>query len=169
MKVYLKRYLGSSLQYQYEAKNIKTFSQGLTIPVQTFGLPESAAVEAILTKAEGNTSKITFAWIIKDETTSPALDSGGTAINAFSRNSDSTSWDPRTPEGAYVFLIEIFEKIGISTNEKYEFQLYDDDNSKSLLSRFGIISSINIAKGAQDPAVYNASIEFTVGEDVTVT
>ena len=63
---------------------------------------------------------------------------------------------------------EEYEKIGITTNEKYEFRIYDDAGSKNLFRRFGIISRLGFSKGAQDPATWNATIEFTVGEDVTV-
>lgn len=168
MQVWIKKYNGGTLENQYEAKNIVNFDQGLDIPVQTFAMPESSSDDAILTKAEGNVEKINFSWIIKDEALSPARDGSNNYINSFTRNEDSTTWDPRTPDGAYVYLIENFEKIGIGDNFKYEFLLYDDANSKRLTAKYGVIQRISISKSATDPAVYNAAIEFQVGTDVTV-
>ena len=171
MKIFLIKYnpasSGSEL-YKFEARNINQYDQSIEIPVQTFGLPEYSSDSAILTKAEGNTERITFSWIIKDEQYSPITQANGSYLNSFTRTSDGTTWDPRTPEGAVVFLQEEYEKIGITTNEKYEFRIYDDDSSKNLFRRFGIISRLGFSKGAQDPATWNATIEFTVGEDVTV-
>ena len=175
-QIYIKRYnsipvaQGGSAAYHnsYEARNIKTFDQQLSIPVQAFAMPESASDDAILTKAEGNTETISFSWTIIDEGNSPARDSSGSYINSFTRSSDNTTWDPRTPEGAYVFLIENFEKFGIDSNDTHEFQLWDNTNNKNLLSKYGTIKRIGIQKGENDPATFNATIEFQVGTDVTV-
>jgi hypothetical protein len=171
MKIFITKFnpeATSNVLYKYEARNINQFDQSIEIPTQVFGLPEFPTDSAILTKAEGNTERITFTWTIKDEQFSPVTDSNDDYLDTFDRNADSTSWDPRTPEGAVVFLQEEYEKIGISTNEKYEFQIYDDTASKIFISKFGIISRLGFSKGAQDPATWNATIEFTVGEDVTV-
>ncbi len=170
MKIYIIRYdpnSSSNKQYIYEAKNIGQYSQNMTIPVQAFGMPENDTTEALLTKAEGNTEKIQFSWIIKNEQYSPLLDSSYTPINSVTIGGNA--YDPRTPDGAYRAFIHIFEKVGISSNEKYEFQLWDDDANQNLLQRFGIISMISVSKGAQDPATYNINIEFTVGTDVSVS
>tara|TARA_B100000029_G_C17246852_1_gene841239 strand:- start:83 stop:601 length:519 start_codon:yes stop_codon:yes gene_type:complete len=171
MKIFIIKYntqVSSQEKYKYEARNINQFDQSIEIPTQVFGLPEYPTDSAILTKAEGNTERITFTWTIKDETYSPVTDVSGNYVDSFIRTNDNTSWDPRTPEGAVVFLQEEYEKIGISTNEKYEFRIYDDDNSKNLLRKFGIPSRLGFSKGAQDPATWNATMEFTVGEDVTI-
>ena len=63
----------------------------------------------------------------------------------------------------------MFEKIGITTNEKYKFLLYDDANSDELLAKYGIVSRISMSKQSTDPVTWNATIEFTVGDDVTVS
>jgi hypothetical protein len=68
-----------------------------------------------------------------------------------------------------VFIQEVFEKIGVTTNEKYRFLLYDDVNSDSLLSKYGIVSRISLSKQSTDPVTWNATVEFTVGDDVTVS
>ena len=56
---------------KYEARNLQNFDFNVTIPVTTFGLPEFYFEGAILTKAEGNTSKFIFSWVVKDELTNP--------------------------------------------------------------------------------------------------
>jgi len=56
---------------KYEARNLSNFDFAVNIPVTTFGLPEFYLEGAILTKAEGNTGKVVFSWVIKDELTTP--------------------------------------------------------------------------------------------------
>jgi hypothetical protein len=175
MKVFIYRYTSgnsSVVDKKYEAKNITSFDQSIDVPTQTMALPETDTDQAILTKAEGNVEKINFSWIIKDEATSPVMEANGDAINSFTVTDiigNNTTWDPRTPDGAYVWFTNFFEKLGVSDNFKYRFEIYDMDTSQGLLNKYGIISRISMTKGAADPAVYNATIEFTVGNDVTVT
>jgi hypothetical protein len=168
-KIFLEAYDGSTKTYQYEARNISSFNQSVEIPVSVFGLPESSSEAAILTKADGNTERLTFSWTIKDEDTSPVFNGAGSAVASYVRISDSKSFSCTTPDGQYVFIQEVFEKIGIGTNEKHRFLLYDDSNADSLLSKYGIVSRISMSKQSTDPVTWNATIEFTVGDDVTVS
>ena len=56
---------------EYKAGNLQNFDTALTMPTQTFGLPEDYFEKAILTKSEGNTAKTVFSWVIMDEQTTP--------------------------------------------------------------------------------------------------
>jgi len=60
-----------NLLVEYEARNLQSFSYDVTIPTQQMALPEFFIQSAILTKAEGNTGKMVFTWVIKDEATVP--------------------------------------------------------------------------------------------------
>ena len=73
MKIYFNGYLNETASefVSYEARNLGNFDFAVNIPVTTFGLPEFYLEGAILTKAEGNTGKIVFSWVIKDEVTTP--------------------------------------------------------------------------------------------------
>ena len=72
-KIYLNAYRDASSTpfVTYEARNLQNLDFAVAIPVTTFGLPEFYLEGAILTKAEGNTGKIVFSWVIKDEITNP--------------------------------------------------------------------------------------------------
>ena len=61
----------NNLLVEYEARNLQSFSYDVTIPTQQMALPEFFIQDAILTKAEGNTGKMVFTWVIKDEDTTP--------------------------------------------------------------------------------------------------
>ena len=168
-KIFLEAFIGSTKQWMYEARNYSSFQQGVEVPVSVFGLPESDSESAILTKADGNTERITFSWTIRDEETSPIFDGVGVAQGTFTRTSDSKSFTCTSADGQFVFIQEVFEKIGIDSNEKYRFLLYDDTNGDHLLAKYGIVSRISLSKQSTDPVTWSATIEFTVGDDVTVS
>ncbi len=168
-KIFLEAFDGNTKQWMYEARNYSSFNQSVEVPVSVFGLPESGTEAAILTKAEGNTERLTFSWTIRDEETSPVFNGLGVAQSTFTRDSDSKTFTCTTADGQFIFIQEVFEKIGITTNEKYKFLLYDDANSNELLAKYGIVSRISMSKQSTDPVTWNATVEFTVGDDVTVS
>ena len=168
-KIFLEAFIGSTKQWMYEARNYSSFQQGVEVPVSVFGLPEAGTESAILTKADGNTERITFSWTIRDEETSPIFNGSDVAVSTFTRSSDSKVFSCTSADGQFVFIQEVFEKIGIDTNEKYRFLLYDDTNADNLLSKYGIVNRISLSKQSTDPVTWNATIEFTVGDDVTVS
>ena len=60
-----------TVKVEYECRNLQNFDHSITMPVTTFGLPEDYLEKAIITKADGNTGKLAFTWVIKDEDASP--------------------------------------------------------------------------------------------------
>jgi hypothetical protein len=72
-QILLKSFLsGSASPYvTYQAGNVQSFDYAVQAPASTFGLPEFFIEGAIITKAEGNTGKVVFSWVIKEETTTP--------------------------------------------------------------------------------------------------
>ena len=130
---------------------------------------EAPSDSAIITKAEGNTEKITFSWTIKEEDTSPVFNYAGTEITSFTRNDDSSSWSTLTSNGQMVFFLEVFEKVGMSTDDKHRFVIGDDTNNKNVVSKYGVINRITMQKSSTDPVTWNASIEFSVGDTVIVS
>ena len=63
--------IGGSVLVEYEARNLQSFSYDITIPAQSMPFPEDFKEEAILVKSEGNTGKMVFTWVVKDEDTVP--------------------------------------------------------------------------------------------------
>ena len=55
--------------FEYELGNFKRLSYDINSPVSPAPLPEEDSDENILLKIEGNSSQLTLAWKIKDETT----------------------------------------------------------------------------------------------------
>ena len=80
----------------YEASNLGNFDYSCSMPTSTFGLPEDYKESAIITKAEGNTGKVVFGWVMKDEATTPFTTMTSWAPQLINDSTVTGLW----PEGA---------------------------------------------------------------------
>ena len=176
----------------YEARNLGSFDYGITMPISTFGLPEEYIETAIITKAEGNTGKLAFSWVIKEEATTPFtsmaswkdLWPSGTSPPHTENNSTSQFFSRKisnnagngyqdyaltTADGQMIALAELFEKKGFTGEERHQFILRNDTDSYNIFSQEGLIQRIQFQKAGTDPVTWNATIEFQVGDVVDST
>lgn len=200
--------LGGDVLVEYEARNLQSFSYDITVPAQSMALPEDFKEKAVLVKAEGNTGKMVFTWVIKDEDTIPfntltswkdmwmqKADNGGNADDLphslsvpsdrslyYSRklkalDSDGeevttasyTGRDTKTADTQMIALSEIFEKRGISTEERHEVILRNSTSNYNIFIQEGIISRLSFQKSATDPVTWNATVELTIGNVIAST
>ena len=149
-KIQLKAYNDtvSTPHVAYEAGNLQNFDYNIQMPTSTFGLPEDYLEKAIITKAEGNTGKLVFTWVIKDEDTSPftvmtdwkdlwpssSIDpvvhlEDSTLTTYYSRknktvaNDGYQSYSLLTADGQMIALGELFEKRGFTGEDRHEIIL----------------------------------------------
>jgi len=171
---------------QYECRNIQNFSYDISMPTNAMGIPEQFFDEAIIVKAEGNTGKLNFNWTIKEEdsspftlmsdwssmwTTPPALPhlEDNTTTDYFSRkikkvgSNDYQNYDLKTADGQMIALSEIFEKKGISSQEKHRFSLFNATDNYLIFEQEGMITRMSFQKAGTDPVTWNATLEFTLG------
>ena len=74
LEAYPKESSSSNPYCSYQAGNVQSFDYAIQAPASTFGLPEFYIEGAIITKAEGNTGKVVYSWVIKEETATPFKD-----------------------------------------------------------------------------------------------
>jgi len=174
---------------EYECRNIQQFSYDISMPTNAMGIPEMFFNEAIIVKAEGNTGKLNFGWTIKEEETSPYTimaswaslwttpttadpiphSHGASLTTYYSRQikttngSDYQSFDLKTADGQMVSLSELFEKKGISSEEKHRFRLYNESGGYLIFDQEGMITRMSFQKSGTDPVTWNATLEFTLG------
>ena len=174
---------------EYECRNIQQFSYDISMPTNAMGIPEMFFNEAIIVKAEGNTGKLNFNWTIKEEETSPYTimaswsslwttpttddpvpHSHGADLNTYysrqiktTNGSDYQSFDLKTADGQMVSLSELFEKKGISSEEKHRFRLYNESGGYLIFDQEGMITRMSFQKAGTDPVTWNATLEFTLG------
>ena len=174
---------------EYECRNINNFSYDISMPTSAMGIPEMFFNEAIIVKAEGNTGKLNFNWTIKEEITSPYTIMASWAnlwttpttadpiphthpaslTTYYSRKikttngSDYQSYSLLTADGQMISLSELFEKKGISSEEKHRFRLYNETDGYLIFDQEGMITRMSFQKAGTDPVTWNASLEFTLG------
>ena len=181
-----------AVKIHYEASNLGNFDYSMAMPTSTFGLPEDYKESAIITKAEGNTGKLVFGWVIRDEPTSPFItmtswkdlwpDGAITSVPHQSTSTTTTYYSRRIKEGnthqnyslltadaQMVALSELFEKRGFTGEERHEFILRNETDGYNIFHEEGLIIRMNFQKSGADPVTWNASIEFQIGDVVDST
>ena len=68
-----------------------------------------------------------------------------------------------------IALSEIFEKRGISTEERHEVILRNSTSNYNIFIQEGIISRLSFQKSATDPVTWNATVELTIGNVIAST
>ena len=191
IQIKLKDSLGA-VKVAYEASNLSNFDYSLSMPSSTFGLPEDYKESAIITKAEGNTGKVVFGWVIKDEPVTPFTSMASWndlwpdgAISSVPHQSTSTTstyysrlikegntyqnYSLLTADAQMIALSELFEKRGFTSEERHEFILRNDTDGYNIFHEEGLIIRMNFQKSGADPVTWNASIEFQIGAVVDST
>ena len=77
--------------------------------------------------------------------------------------SDYQSFDLKTADGQMVSLSELFEKKGISSQEKHRFSLFNVTDNYLIFEQEGMITRMSFQKSGTDPVTWNATLEFTLG------
>ena len=164
------------------------------MPITTFGLPEDYLEKAIITKADGNTGKLVFTWVIKDEDTSPFTEMTDwkdlwPASNKdpvpHQEDSDLTTYYSRknktvddagyqsysllTADGQMIALGELFEKRGFTGEERHEIILRNVTDNYDIYNQAGLIGRFSFQKAGTEPVTWNATFEFQLGDVVDST
>jgi len=185
-----------TVKVEYECRNLQNFDHSITMPVTTFGLPEDYLEKAIITKADGNTGKLAFTWVIKDEDTSPFTVMTdwndlwpSSSIDPAPHNQDNTlttyysrkirtvaddgyqSYSLLTADGQMIALGELFEKRGFTGEERHEIILRNTSASPNydIYNQAGLIGRFGFQKAGTDPVTWNATFEFQLGDVVDST
>ena len=145
------------LRFTYAIRNIESVSIDLAQPVSPMALPQALLGEAenVLVKAEGNTMRITVAWILHDETTSVVSSDGHTISSSKYGGSVGTADEQAR------FLTEEMQSKGV----EYRYQIIIGD---SAISRYGLIEKLSLQKSGSTPVTWKATLQFVAGDVVTI-
>jgi hypothetical protein len=163
-------------KYRYLINNIQSVSISLQTPATAMPLPLAGDANNILTKAEGNTCRISVSWTLHDEASDVVLANnydeeantvgGGTTPFGLGGGSGN---QVRTADDQMKFLVNNqaesspaysgFQSTYIE--DKYQFIM-----GNMLFSRVGLIESLEISKSGTTPITWNASISFLAGAPI---
>lgn len=158
-------------QYRYFIKNLKSLSMTLRSPTTAMPLPLAGDASNILTKAEGNSLRLSVSWVIHDSDGDVVLpnpydtegETVGSGTTPFGFGTDTTV---KLADNQVKFLLNN----QIETNPSFSgFQsTYIDDKYQIIIgninfSRVGLIESVEISKQGTTPITWDASLSFIAG------
>jgi len=163
-------------KYRYLIRNISNIDMILTEAVVATPLPESNDTLNVLTKADGNSIRITVSWVIHDENTDVVLANNynldgsagtGTTPVPFSQFSSDTGF--RKADHQVRFLLEpnglLSGASGIQVTGLTD--VYQIIIGNTGFSRQGLIENIQITKAGTAPVTWNATMSFVCGNVIT--
>jgi len=158
-------------KYRYLIRNINTISINLVSPATAMPLPLAGDANNILTKAEGNTCRISVSWTLHDEPTDVILpnnyDTDGQTQNTGTTPFGLTT--NRLADDQVKFLINNQAETNPSLSG---FQsTYIEDKYQIIIgnigfSRIGLIESIDINKQGTTPITWTATVNFIAGAPI---
>lgn len=141
----------------YELSNLSNLTWSVSTPVSPMPLPEDTHKENILVKMEGNSATVTLSWTLTDGA------NFGTVPEIGSK--------PFTPDPTMTAYkqISIFknEFIPISLGDGYSIYI-TDDSGLILLEDKGTLTSMRFSISGDSPVVWDASIDFAVGNVIAL-
>lgn len=162
----------SGKKYSYYIKNIQSLEIQLNMPVSSTPMPMDHDGSNVLTKADGNTMRISVSWIIHDDdgvvvapnvyNTAGSNVGGGTAISGYGSDSSIKLADNQ------VKFLTIPNSSATSG-----FQITDISDIYQILignvgvSRLGLIENLSVSKSSSTPITWTASLTFISGDVVT--
>ena len=180
-----------TVKVEYECRNLQNFDHSIQMPTSTFGLPEDYLEKAIITKADGNTGKLVFTWVVKDEDTTPfnvmtswnllwpssSIDPAPHAnvsnnTTYYSRKVKTVaddgyqSFSLLTADGQMIALGELFEKRGFTGEDRHEIILRNTSASPNydIYNQSGLITRFSFQKAGAAPVTWNVTFEFQLGD-----
>ena len=158
-------------KYRYLIKNINTVSINLLSPATAMPLPLAGDANNVLTKAEGNTCRISVSWVLHDESSDVILqnpyDSDGTSVGGGTTPFGLTT--KRLADDQVKFLINNQAETSPSFSG---FQsTYIEDKYQIIIgnigfSRIGLIESIEVSKQGSTPITWTANLSFIAGAPI---
>ena len=167
-------------KYRYFIKNLQNFEIQLSTPVSATPLPMAGDNSTILTKADGNTLRITVSWIIHD-------DNGNTVeLNPYDTAGVSVGYSPQTKingfgatnELAMIALRKADAQVKFLSQANFHptdsgFQPTQIEDKYQIIigevgiSRVGLIESMSFSKQGSSPVTWAASLTFISGDVIT--
>lgn len=145
-------------QHTFVMRNFTNLNIDLRTPISPMPLPEESDTENILVKVEGNTTAISYSFVIKPESaSSPTTYSQGA--------SDVVANANYTVRDQIDFLKQDMQ--GKSIDDHYKLQIKYSEDGDDDLTFYGFVNNISIVIDSSAPATAVCTISFLVGDTIT--
>jgi hypothetical protein len=158
-------------KYRYLIRNIQSVSISLTSPATAMALPLAGDASNVLTKAEGNTLRVTVSWTLHDEATDVILQNPYNTEGS-SVGGGTTPFGLTTKKNADDQVKFLLNNQATTSPAFSGFQsTYIEDKYQIIMgnigfSRIGLIESVEVSKQGTTPITWNASLSFIAGAPV---
>lgn len=142
-----------NVSLRYSTPVFDNFSVELNTPVSPMPLPEESDDDNVLVKVEGNSSIITFSWVISPQTSTTVTTDDSSPIPA----------SVATANEQVKFFMNMFQPRSI--DDKFRF-LVDDGTDD--LSKNGFFTKFTFRRNSTETVTYRATASFIVGDVITV-
>lgn len=135
--------------------NLNNFSWDVNTPVSPMPLPEDSHESNILVKMEGNSAQINVSWTV---TEGSYFGKFNTTTKVFTATGSLSTYEQ----------IDEFKSNFIPTFIRDGYSIFIMDGTDVLLSDDGTIGSLRFDVSGQSPVVWNANLQFMVGDVVSL-
>lgn len=141
--------------YKYKLGNFKRFVYDINSPVTPAPLPEEDSDENVLVKIEGNSSKVTLAWKIKNFSTDQEVLDSNTTVKTIPQH--------------LLFFKNKFRAVSIEDSFTLQIEFEPSNpTSDSSIKWDGMITTIHTDTTDGENLTLNASVDFLEGNVFTI-
>ena len=173
LTLYLRKIVSGEVKFIYRVHNFKDFGAEFSAPVSPMPMPEERDEENILLKLEGNTTNITLAWTIKEETSNVGTghnipDSDDERYNITNIGNTQTIWEQLKFFDTYFVPSSMIDKYDICIGDGTEGTLSDEFPTPGFLyQKSGYVPKLGFRISGSSPVTMDANLNFIVGNVVS--
>ena len=155
------------VQWTYTLPNFKSITYDMNTPVSPMPMPEEDASENILVKIEGNSSKLTVNWVIKDMGTVTTVTKTAKPTNEVPIPTPTNYSASSTIRDQIEWFKEEFRPSSVSSAYELIVRLDPADITKDIVFP-GTFSGFNFSMQSPSILTFNASAKFMEGSVATL-
>ena len=154
-------------EWTYTLPNFKSIAYDMNTPVSPMPMPEEDASENILVKIEGNSSKLTVNWVIKDMGTVTTVTKTAKPTNEVPIPTPTNYSASSTIRDQIEWFKEEFRPSSVSSAYELIVRLDPADITKDIVFP-GTFSGFNFSMQSPSILTFNASAKFMEGSVATL-
>ena len=154
-------------EWTYTLPNFKSITYDMNTPVSPMPMPEEDASENILVKIEGNSSKLTVNWVIKDMGTVTTVTKTAKPTNEVPIPTPTNYSASSTIRDQIEWFKEEFRPSSVSSAYELIVRLDPADITKDIVFP-GTFSGFNFSMQSPSILTFNASAKFMEGSVATL-
>ena len=166
--IYIRKIVSGQVKLIYRIYNFKDFSEEFSAPVSPMPMPEERDEENILLKLEGNTTNITLAWTVKEESSNLGTMHNPESGGITNIGNTQTIWEQLKFFDTYFVPSSMVDQYDICIGDGTEGTLSHEFPTPGFLyQKSGYVPKVGFRINSSAPVTMDASLNFIVGNVVS--